>query len=463
MNRERIAWLLSLVLLASVAFLRPSSAQRDSDYRFVRTLVDIQRLVAGNYVENVPDDKLEQGAIDGLLGQLDPFTAYVPPARREAFDRMLEGTFRGVGIELDQATPNGPIVIVTPIDGSPAFKAGVMPGDVIVKVNGESVEGMNVREVMKKIAGDADTEVRLGLKRDEKVIELSMRRQEIVVPTVKGYARNPDNTWDYFVVGSPRIAYLRITQFTPSTFDHVRGVLEELLRQGMSGLVLDLRWNPGGQLDQAVQVVDLFVKSGVIVSIKGENRPEKIEQAREEGTLPWFPMIVLVNEHSASAAEIVAGSLMDAKRAAVLGQRSYGKGSVQEVIPLEGNNGELKLTVAYYYLPSGRLVHKKKDAATWGVEPQIAVPMSKDQEQRVVAERMEQERIRRPGGATTPSTRPAGSPPATSPATRPVDVQLQRAIDTILLMTVMKDQAPRPAVARSPSTRPAGGAQDHQE
>ena len=463
MNRERIAWLLSFVLLASVAFLKPTAAQRDSDYRFVRTLVDIQRLVAGNYVEPVTDEKLEQGAIDGLLGQLDPFTAYVPPARREAFDRMLEGTFRGVGIELDQTTPNGPIVIVTPIDGSPAFKAGVMPGDVIVRVNGASVEGMAVKDVMKKIAGDADTEVRLGLKRDDKVIELSMKRQEVVVPTVKGYARNPDNTWDYFVVSSPKVAYLRITQFTPSTFDHVRGVLEELLRQGMSGLILDLRWNPGGQLDQAVQVVDLFVKEGVILSVKGENRPEKVEQAREEGTLPWFPMVVLVNEHSASAAEIVAGSLMDAKRAAVLGQRSYGKGSVQEVIPLEGNNGELKLTVAYYYLPSGRLVHKKKDAMTWGVEPQIAVSMSKEQEQKVVAERMEQERIRRPAGAMTPSTRPAAGAPTTGPATRPVDVQLQRAIDTVLLMTVMKDGEPRPVAAKGPDTRPVRGAEDHQE
>src|SRR6185312_11282477 len=159
---------------------------------------------------------------------------------------------------------------------------------------------------------------------------------------------------------------------------------------------LDLRFNPGGRLDQAIDVVDLFIDHGVIVSTKGRNRPESVARAKKEGTLPYFPMIVLVNEHSASAAEIVSGSLMDNKRALVIGQRSYGKGSVQELIPLDNKGGELKLTVAYYYLPSGRLVHRKKDATDWGVQPQIVVPMTPDQERVAMQARYEQEIFRKP-------------------------------------------------------------------
>ena len=453
MTRERIAWLLSLVLITVVAFRSPSAAQRDSDYRFVRTLVDIQRLVSGNYVDQVDAEKLEQAAIDGMLNQLDPYTNYVPPAKREEFDRMLEGTFRGVGIQLNQETPNGPIEVVTPIDGSPAFKAGVMAGDVILKVNGESIEGQRLQDVIKKIGGDQGTEVRLTVKRETgETLDLKMKREEVIVPTIKGFARNPDNTWDWFVADNPKIVYMRVTQFTPSTFKDVKAILDDLLKQGMAGLILDLRWNPGGQLDQAVQMVDLFLKDGVIVSTRGDKRPERREVASDPGTLPWFPMIVIVNEHSASAAEIVAGSLLDNRRAAVLGERTYGKGSVQELIPLEGSNGELKLTVAYYYLPSGKLVHKKKGAETWGVEPQIHVPIDEEAEQRVMEERMSNERFRR--ATTKPTTQ------NTSPTTRPADTQLQRAIDTLILMTVLQNgERPMAGPATRPMTRPAE--QDH--
>ena len=446
MNRERIAWLGSFFLLAVVAFRNPSAAQRDNDYLFVRTLVDIHRQVATNYVEKVDENKLEQAAIDGMLNQLDPFTNYVPPGKREEFDRMLEGTFKGVGISLNQR-PDGQIEVVAPIDGSPAFKAGVMAGDIILKVNGQAITGLELKDVIKKIGGDANTEVTLRVRHETgEERDLSMKRQEINIPTVKGFQRNIDNSWDWWVLENPKIGYLRITQFTPTTFDNVKSILTELLKEGMTGLVLDLRWNPGGQLDQAVQVVDLFVEKGTIVVTKGRNRPENRQEAHVEGTLPFFPMIVLINEHSASAAEIVAGSLMDNKRAAVLGERSYGKGSVQELIPLDGNNGELKLTVAYYYLPSGRLVHRRKGAETWGVEPQISVPMTEEQKQRVVEERTSQEQMRRP--TTKPSTK------ATSATTQPIDIQLQRAVDTLVLTTILQTNPRNAPIARTPSTRP---------
>src|SRR5207244_6146908 len=242
--------------------------------------------------------------------------------------------------------------------------------------------------------------------------DLTMTREEIVVPTVKGFKRMPTGDWDWYVSHDPKIGYIRITQVTPDTAERVKEALagkgnwKGALADGMKGLILDLRFNPGGRLDQAVQLVDLFIEKGVIVSTKGRNRPENIITATSAGTLPYFPMIVLVNEHSASASEIVAGSLMDNQRALVIGERTYGKGSVQELIPMDGKAGELKLTVAYYYLPSGRLVHKKKDAKDWGVEPQIIIPMDQSAEQKIFQQLSENELHHRPvvKSATRPTT-----------------------------------------------------------
>nr|MBA2708559.1 S41 family peptidase [Gemmatimonadaceae bacterium] len=382
MKREKMAWMVSIALVAILAFQLPGTlAQRDDDYSFVRTLIDIHRQVVSNYADSVDEAKLREGAIDGMLGQLDPFTVYVPPARQEMFDQMLEGSFKGVGIQLDQRPDGGPIEVITPIDGSPAFRSGVLPGDVILKVNGDSIEGLRLPEVVKRIAGKLGSEVTLTVRHATgEEADLKMERAEIVVPTIKGYQRNSDHTWDYYLSDDPKVAYIRVTQFTGETYEAMRTAIEKQLSDGMKGLILDLRYNPGGQLESAVKVVDMFLDSGVIVSTKGRNRPEQIIKANAPQTLPYFPTVVLVNEHSASAAEIVAGSLMDNKRALVVGERSYGKGSVQELIPLDQKGGELKLTVAYYYLPSGRLVHRKKDASDWGVMPQVPVELNEEQE-----------------------------------------------------------------------------------
>ncbi|MBC8105303.1 MAG: PDZ domain-containing protein [Anaerolineae bacterium] len=463
MNREKLAWSISLVLIATLAFSIPGTlAQRDDDYSFMRTLVDIHRQVASNYVDPVDESKLRQGAIDGMLGELDPFSVYVPPANQEAFDRLLEGSFKGVGIQLNQ-NENGQLEVITPIDGSPAAKAGMMAGDIILKVNGESIEGIRMPDVQKKIGGPLGTEVKMTVRHATgEEAELTMTREEIVLPTVKGYGRNQDNTWDYYVCDDPKIAYVRITQFTPDTFQTLAPVVGNLVQNGMRGLVLDLRFNPGGRLDQALQILDMLVDRGTLLVTKGRNRPESRIEATGSGALPWFPMIVLVNEHSASASEVVAGSLMDNKRALVLGQRSYGKGSVQEVIPLDSKSGELKLTVAYYYLPSGRLVHKKKDATDWGVQPQIVVPMDLETERKVFNEISNRELFRKPIKATTQAT--------TGPTTQPlmIDVQLQRAVDTLIGSIVLEGASKEgkgglgatlisPATAPSGTDRPRGG------
>lgn len=438
-NREKMAWMVSVLLIALLAFHLPGTmAQRESDYAFVRRLVDIHRQISGNYVEPIEDEKLEQGALDGMFGQLDPFSMYVPPQKQAEFDRMLDGSFEGVGIQLNQNEKTKQIEVITPIEGSPAFKAGVFAGDIILKVNGDEIAGLSIQEVTKKIKGKVGSTVTLRVRHTTgEEVDLTMSRQEIVVPTVKGFKRMQNNDWDWYVLKDPKIGYLRITQFTPDTTDRIKEALtgskdgkwKGLMNDGMKGLILDLRFNPGGRLDQAVQLVDLFIDKGVIVSTKGRNRPENVVRATQSGTLGYFPMIVLVNEHSASASEIVAGSLMDNQRALVIGERTYGKGSVQELINLDGNQGELKLTVAYYYLPSGRLVHKKKDATDWGVAPQIAVPMTEEQEKQVMIELDQHDRFLPPVPRKT-------TQPATQPAS--ADLQLQRAVDTMIGQIVLQ-------------------------
>lgn len=432
MNRERLAWTISVALIAMLAFQLPGSlAQRDDDYSFVRTLVDIHRQVTANYVDVVDETRLREAAIEGMLGQLDPFTMYVPPQKQEEFDRMLEGSFKGVGIELGRLE-NGSIEVVTPIEGSPAFRAGVMAGDIILKVNGEEVVGQAINDVIDKIKGPLGSQVKLTVRHATGAeAELSMTREEIVVPSIKGFERKVDSNWDYYISKDPKVGYIRMTQFTSDVADKLREAIVGLQNDGMRGLILDLRFNPGGRLEEAVQVVDMFISKGTIVSTRGRSRPENSRSATEAGTLPHFPMVVLVNEHSASASEIVAGSLQDNKRALVIGDRTYGKGSVQEVIPLDSKGGELKLTVAYYYLPGGKLVHRKKDATEWGVEPQITVKLDAAAEALAFRQLRERDRYLRP--TTGPAEAAPTTAQAAAPTTQPmVDAQLQRAVDTLV-------------------------------
>lgn len=456
MNRERLAWLVCVVVLTVLALRLPGSfGQRDDDYQFVRTLVDIHRQVVVNYVDPVDETALRDAAVAGMLSQLDPFSEFIPPRLAQEFNRSLEGTFLGVGIQVNQLE-SGAVEVVTPVDGSPAFEAGVQAGDRILKVNGEDITGLRLPEVVSKIRGPAGTKVTLLLRRvTGEEVELTMPRAEFVVPTIKGYSRTEDNAWNYWVREQPKIAYVRITQFTPDTTASLEPLLRRLLGEGMQGLVLDLRFNPGGRLDQAISVADLFLDSGVIVSTRGRNRPETVVRASADNTLPRFPMAVILNEASASASEILAGALADNRRAAIVGTRSYGKGSVQEIIPLPGRGGELKLTTAYYYLPSGRLVHRMRDATTWGVEPTVPVPLEPNQARQVWEARLAMENFRPPaaGPATTPegdgSPPPGATPPTEGgpttggPTTRPLDVQLEHAVTTVLAMLMFTPEPPR--------------------
>jgi carboxyl-terminal processing protease len=435
MKRERLAWLVSICLMAILAFELPGTlGQRDDEYTWMRTLVEIHRQVVENYVDPVDDALLKDRAVNGMLDALDdPYTIYVPPDHEAEFDKELGGTFSGVGISLHEV--GGKMVVSSPIEGGPADNAGIDAGDVIIKVDGKSIAGIKIDDVVKRVSGPVGSAVVLTVDRDGQAIDFTLHRQQIVLPTVKGHDRNRNDTWNYFVSQNPKIAYLRVTQFDENTFDELKNALmgpngnNGLTSQGMQGLILDLRFNPGGQLQQAIKVVNLFIKEGVIVTTRGRNSPEEIDKANPSAiTLPYFPMIVLVNDHSASAAEIVAGSLKDNHRALVLGQRSFGKGSVQRVIQLGSDDGTLKITVAHWYLPSGRLVSRKKDSKDWGVDPQIVVPVDEPGE-RAIEDLMErQEAIRYHAPATVPSTQPT---------TAPSDPQFQQALATIVGLVIL--------------------------
>jgi carboxyl-terminal processing protease len=441
-QRERYAWLLAIVLLAVLALNVPGSmAVRDSDYSFVRTLIDVQRILSNNFVSEVDDEALREAAIAGMVESLgDRFTIYVPPDKHKQFESALEGTFEGIGIELN-LRPDGQIEIVTPVDDSPAFNAGILAGDLILAIDGTPTAGMKLTDAIGKIKGPLGSTVKMKVRHTTGVeAELSITRAGFTVPTLKGLRRKSGAEWEYFVTDNPKIAYVRLTQFTPDSADKLEAVLKDLLKQGMTGLIFDLRFNPGGRLDEAAKIIDLFIDKGVIVRTKGRKRPEQTLEAKAEGTLPKFNMVVLINEHSASASEVVSGSLLDNKRAVVVGTRSYGKGSVQETPALDGG-GDLKVTVAYYYLPSGRLVHRTPESTDWGVQPQIEVPMDEATQAAV---------LRRQASLDTIRGKPATTP---SSATKPdeiVDTQLARAVETLVAMSVADHTSPDNATPVEP-------------
>ena len=382
-------------------------------------------------LKNVDEPKLQTSAINGMLATLDPYTMFVPEDQKDAFNDQLDGNFKGVGIQLNQNPDTLQIEVVTPIDDSPAWKAGVLPGDILEKVDGQSVIGKRLEGtegIISKIKGPNGSKVTLGIRRNDKPLEFSMVRAEFVVPQVKGFERNPDQSWNYFADNQKKIGYIRLKQFTPDIGKQITEICQKLLDQGMKGLVFDLRFNPGGRLEEAEQLIDLFVKDGIIVTVKGRNRPAQKSMAKVDGTLPDFPMVVLVNEHSASASEVMAGSLKDNKRAIVVGARTYGKGSVQEVMPLDGHSGELKITVAYWYLPSGKRVQRLKDAKEWGVEPDFVVPMDDEAQERLAIQQVRSESMR--VALATPATTRSSSG-TTVPTTQSIDPQLDKALDVL--------------------------------
>jgi carboxyl-terminal processing protease len=347
-----------------------SAEPRTKTYRMLGLFGDVLDTVEHQYVTEVDDTKLIQSAIDGMLTSLDPHSGYLDP---ESFGEMRDqtrGEYGGLGLEV--TSEDGVVKVISPMDDSPASKAGVKPGDYITAVNGESVLGLSVNDAVKQMRGKPGELVTLTIAR-EKTDPFDVRITREIIKTKTATAKMDG---DYGV--------LRISSFGEKTTDEATQVFNDLKAKNpnMKGLILDLRRNPGGLLDQAVGVSDLFLEGGEIVSQRGRD-PRDVERynARPGDITNGMPMVVLIDSGTASAAEIVAGALQDRKRAQVVGLTSFGKGSVQTVIPLRGGmDGALKLTTARYYTPSGRSIQKT------GITPDLEVAATKDEAQ-VIANR----------------------------------------------------------------------------
>ena len=286
----------------------------------------------------------------------------------------MESEFGGIGIQI--STEDGQLRVVSPLYGTPAYRAGVQSGDLILDIDGKSTEGIDQDEAVERLKGKEGTEVTLTLVhaghtlRDRMTVKLT--RERVHVDTVLGDRRKADDTWDFMLDAKQGIGYVPLSAFSRETSDELRKALQELQDQHMRALVLDLRFNPGGLLNSAIEVCNLFISSGRIVSTKGRNTPPRVWDAHRDGAFEGFPMVILVNHYSASASEIVSACLQDHHRAVVVGERTWGKGSVQNVIPLDENRSALKLTTAAYFRPSGKNIHRSpesKESDQWGVMP----------------------------------------------------------------------------------------------
>lgn len=324
----------------------------------------------------LPQTMLVREFVHGALQPLDQFSDMLWPADTEEFNKHTQGKFTGVGISIRK--PRGePIRVISPLEGTPAYRAGIRPGDVITRIDGRPAAPLSITRAVQEITGPPDTSVVLTIKRpgEEKAFDVKLKRAEITIHTVKGISREDDGTWNFMADPEHKIAYVRLTNFMEETAGELADTLNTLRdEEGMRGLILDLRGNPGGLLKAAIDVSSLFLTGDrEIVSTRDRRGNKDLQMSTIEPDHAFdhdLPMIVLVNRSSASASEIVAGALQVHGRALILGQRSYGKGSVQQVLPVTpSRRAFLKLTTARYYLPNGRCLHREEDSETWGVDP----------------------------------------------------------------------------------------------
>lgn len=345
----------------TAAIKKEAPRENLNKFEAARRFSQVLDLVERNYVKDVTQIELINAAVKGMLQGLDPHSTFMTADEYKEMQETTSGEFFGVGIEI--SLENGQVVVVTPIEDTPAFRAGVQPGDVILSIDGQPAQELSLQEVVSRIRGAKGTEVELGILHSDAKSPQNVRivRDSIPLVSVKSKPLEDGYYW------------VRLTRFSERTTDELKDALRQAFKEsresgeGLKGIVLDLRNNPGGLLDQAVSVSDTFLKDGAIVSIKGrEENAQRTYNARKQEDDVDVPMVVLINAGSASASEIVAGALRDQKRALIVGERSFGKGSVQNIIPLADGSG-LKLTVALYYTPNGSSIQAE------GIVPDLEV------------------------------------------------------------------------------------------
>lgn len=364
-NKLSVLLILGLLCAAQPAEAKKApKAEKTDTYEMLNLFGEVMERAKNSYVEEVDDKKLIESAINGMLVSLDPHSSYLDAQSFKYMNEQTKGKFGGLGIEVTME--QGVVKIVSPIDDTPASKAGLKPGDYIVNIDGENVMGMTLNDAVDKMRGKVGTKVKLNIRRlNEKPFDVTLKREEIKIQSVKNDIKADD------------VAYIRITSFSEDVDANVEKAVKKAqkeLKGKLKGIVLDVRNNPGGLLDQAVGVSDLFLNQGEIVSTRSRNEEDTVRYSAKSGDITdGLPIVVLINDGSASASEIVAGALQDHKRAVILGEKSFGKGSVQTVVPL-GKYGAMRLTTARYYTPSGRSIQAK------GIEPDVEVHPAKVEE-----------------------------------------------------------------------------------
>lgn len=380
-------------------------ADDDEDYyELFKLLADTLDQIERNYVKPVDRRQLVDAAIRGMLSELDQYSSYIPPRQLNRFRSRVESEFGGVGIQVTM--DQGRLKVISPIVGTPAYRGGMMAGDLILEIDGQTADGITIDDAVQRMQGVPGTEVEVKVlspgQQEPRV--LTLRREIIQVQTVLGDMRDESDGWNWMFDDQRKIGYIRVTAFGRRTVQELTAALDQLIDQGLQGLVLDLRFNPGGLLSAAVEVCDLFITEGRIVSTEGRNTPTRSWDARSRGTYPPFPMVVLINRFSASASEIIAACLQDHQRALIVGERSWGKGSVQNVVELEQGSSALKLTTSDYRRPNGQNIHRFDNMTEddiWGVVPDegYLLEMTGEELNRWGIQRRLKDVVRRPGDA----------------------------------------------------------------
>ncbi|TAK99748.1 MAG: S41 family peptidase [Verrucomicrobia bacterium] len=375
-----VALLVNLGLGARLYFATANAAEKDSAYANMELFSFVMEKVRKDYVDgkDLTYRELVFHALDGMVGKLDPHSEFLDPEKYKELQDDTQGQFGGLGIIVQLR--DGFITVITPIEDTPGFRAGILAGDRILKVDGKATEKKELGDVVKTMRGEPGTEVTVTIFRPSngETKELTLKRAVINVDMVKDVNGKKD-----FTVDENKIGYARIVQFGERTGTELESALKKMKAQNLQGFVLDLRWNPGGLLDQAVEVCEKFLPRGqLVVSTEGRDAAQKsVHKAAGRGdALKGVPMVVLINIDSASASEIVAGCLQDLNRAVVIGEKSFGKGSVQSIFPLDGG-AALRLTTAKYYTPSHKVIHGE------GITPNIVVAMSREEENDILAKR----------------------------------------------------------------------------
>ena len=416
-----VALCINLLIGARVYSRSAQAAEKDSPYASLELFSYVLEKVRKDYVDGqkLTYQDLVYSALKGMLNTLDPHSEFMEADKYKELQNDTQGAFGGLGIVVSMR--DNFVTVIAPMEDSPGFKAGIMSGDRIVRIGGKSTEKMSLPDAVKTLRGEPGTDVKITIFRPStgQMKEFNLTRAIITLDMVKDI-----NGKKAFPLGENKIGYVRLVQFGEKTSQDLETALRTLKKEGMQALILDLRWNPGGLLEQAVDVCEKFLPHGVlVVSTEGRNPAQNSERrANGRDELNALPMVVLVNLGSASASEIVAGCLQDRKRAIILGEKTFGKGSVQSILPLT-DGAALRLTTAKYYTPSHKVIHEE------GITPDIVVPMTDEQDRDIQLQRA-------PGG-------PGGLAEADrNRVANARDPQLERAMDLLKGITLFTQRAP---------------------